>query len=140
MQRTLAILGGLMVAALAASGCDNGPTTGPSPNPGTPVTETFTGTVNLNGAVTHSFNATAAGTVTATITSVDPATGSVLGFQLGTWDTVTCSAILSNNLATSGSALSAITQSPASLCVRLHDPNGVLTANPVSYTVTVVHN
>jgi hypothetical protein len=140
MRRTSAILGSVLVAAMAVSGCDNGPSTAPTPPSTNPITETFTGTINLNGAITHPFSATAAGAVTATITSLDPATGSILGFQLGTWDTVRCTAVLSNDLATTGSAFTASTQSAASLCVRLHDPNGALTANPVSYTVTVVHN
>ena len=140
MRRTLVTLGSVLIAALAATGCDNGPTTSPTPPGTTPITETFTGTINLNGSITHPFTATAAGAVTATITSVDPATGSVLGFQLGTWNTVVCTAVLSNDLASAGSALTANTQSAASLCVKLHDPNGALTSNPVSYTVTVVHN
>jgi hypothetical protein len=140
MRRSFVALGCLLAAAVAAGACDNGPTTAPTPPATNPVTETFSGTVNLNGSITHPFNATAAGAVTATITSVDPTTGSVLGFQLGTWDTVVCSAVLSNNLATAGSALTGNTQSAASLCVKVHDPNGALTANPVSYVVTVVHN
>jgi hypothetical protein len=139
MRRTFGILGSLLVAAVMVSGCDNGPSAPDIPSIN-PVTETFTGTINLNGSITHSFTATAAGTVTATITATDPATGSVLGFQLGTWNTVTCSAVLSNDLASTGSALTAVTQSSASLCVKLHDPNGALTANSVSYTVTVTHN
>lgn len=139
MRRSPVLLGCVLAAVLAASGCDNGPDTSPSPPTGDPVTETFTGTINLNGASTHSFSQNAAGTVTATITSIDPAEGSVLGFQLGTWDTVRCAAVLSNDLATTGSVLTAFTQSGASLCVRLHDPNGVLTDRSVQYTVTVQH-
>jgi uncharacterized membrane protein len=140
MRRSPVVLGFLLAATLVASGCDNGPDTAPTPPTTTPVTETFTGTVNLNGAVTHAFNATAAGAVTATITAVTPSEGTVLGFQLGTWNTVTCSIVLSNDLATVGSVLTANSQSAASLCVRLHDPNGALTTSPVQYTVTVVHN
>jgi hypothetical protein len=138
MRRSPVAFVGLVAIVLMAGACDNGPSTAPRP-PTTPaVTETFTGTINLNGAVTHSFNATAAGEVKATITAVDP-TGSVLGFQLGTFDSVTCSAILSNPLAALNSVLSATTQSSANLCVRLHDPNGTLTAGSVNYTVTVEH-
>jgi hypothetical protein len=103
------------------------------------VTETFTGTLNLNGSITHSFSQAAAGQVIATITTVDPS-GSIVGFQLGTWNTVTCSATHSNDLAGTLSVLQGLTQSSASLCVRLHDPNGLLTTNPVNYTVTVQHN
>ena len=140
MRRSPVLLGGFLAAALLAAGCDNGPDTAPTPPTVNPVTDTFTGTINLNGAITHSFSQSAAGTVTATITAVVPSEGSVLGFQLGTWDTVRCTAVMANDLATTGSVLSAVTQSSASLCVRLHDPNGVLTDRSVQYTVTVVHN
>jgi hypothetical protein len=37
------------------------------------------------------------------------------------------------------SVLTGVTQSSASLCIRLHDPNGSLTNNNVTYTVTVTH-
>jgi hypothetical protein len=138
MRRSLVVLGCVLIATLVA-GCDNGPDTTPTPPTRDAVTETFTGTVTLNGSVTHSFNANAAGEVRATITSVVPADGSVLGFQLGTWNTVTCTAVVSNDLASTGSVLSGITQTSASLCVRLHDSNGVLTDRSVQYTVTVSH-
>jgi hypothetical protein len=132
------MLATVLMAALAGGACDNGPSTAPTP-PTTPsVTETFTGTVNLNGAVVHSFSAQSAGAVTATITAIDPS-ASLVGFQLGTWFGSTCSIVVSNDLATLSSVLSGITQSRADLCVRLHDPNGILTANPVTYTVQVVH-
>jgi hypothetical protein len=140
MRRSQVLLGCLLAAVVVAGGCDNGPDTAPTPPTVDAVTETFTGTINLNGAITHSFTQSVAGTVTATITAVVPADGTVLGFQLGTWDTVRCSAVLTNDLATTGSVLTANTQSSASLCVRLHDPNGVLTDRSVQYTVTVVHN
>jgi hypothetical protein len=139
MRRSSAFLVGLVTATLLAGGCDNGPETAPTPTPGPAVTETFTGTVNLNGSVTHSFSAQGGGEVTATITALSPS-GSILGFTLGTWNTVTCTAVLSNDLATQSSVLRATTQTLASLCVKLHDPNGVLTAGSVNYTVTVVHH
>ena len=138
MRRSLAVCACLLSVALTSWACDNGPSTGPSPNPGDPVTETFSGTLTLNGAVTYPFNVSRAGSVTATVTAVDPS-GSVIGMQMGTWDTVTCTAVVSNNLASTASVLTANTSSSASLCLHVHDPNGVLTANPVNYTVTVVH-
>ena len=137
MRRVLAAFVGMLAVSLFAAACDNGPE--PTlPTPGPIVTETFTGTINLNGSITHSFTSSSAGSVSATITAVDP-TGSILGFQLGTWNTVTCSAVNSNDLATIGSVLSGVTQSSASLCIKMHDPNGTLTTNPVNYTVTVEH-
>jgi hypothetical protein len=127
----------LLALAFVGTACDNGPDTAPTPTP-VLVTETFTGTVTLNGAISHGFNVSAAGTTTATITALDP-TGAFVGFQMGTWSGVVCTAVLSNEAGTLSSILSAATQSSASLCVKLHDPNGILTANPVTYTVTVVH-
>jgi hypothetical protein len=127
----------VLLAAIYSSACDNGPEP-TTPTLGPEVTDTFTGTVTLNGAVTHSFSTTTAGSVVATITTIDPS-GAFVGFQLGTWDTVTCTAEKSNPGATLNSVLTGVTQSSASLCIRLHDPNGSLTNNNVTYTVTVTH-
>jgi hypothetical protein len=138
MRRSIVVLGCVM-SALLAVGCDNGPDLDPGPIP-TPTVETFTGSVNLNGGVTHSFDAGGAGTVTATITALQPST-SILGFQIGTWNAAAnvCTIVLSNDVATLQSAHTAFTQSTASLCARLHDPNGLLTSGAVSYTLTVSH-
>jgi hypothetical protein len=127
----------LLTLALVGTACDNGPEIGPTPTP-VLVTETFTGTVTLNGAISHNFNASTAGTTTATITALDPS-GAFIGFQMGTWSGAVCTAVLSNEAGTTSSVLAAGTQSAASLCVKLHDPNGILTDKPVTYTVTVTH-
>jgi hypothetical protein len=127
----------LLALGLFAAACDNGPDITPDPSP-VLVTETFTGTITLNGAQSHGFDVARAGTVTATITAIDPS-GSFLGFQLGTWSGVVCTAVLSNEAGTLSSVLSASTQSAASLCVKMHDPNGILTDKTVAYTVSVTH-
>jgi hypothetical protein len=127
----------LLCLALIGTACDNGPGTPTIPTP-VLVTETFTGTVTLNGAITHNFIASGSGTTTAEITALDPA-GAFLGFQMGTWSGAACTAVLSNDAGTLASLLAAGTQSSASLCVKLHDPNGILVDNPVTYTVTVKH-
>lgn len=137
MSRSFLVFVALFTVAVCSSACDNGPTI-TTPTPGPTITDTFTGTVTLNGSMTHSFTASAAGAVSATITAVDPS-GSVIGFELGTWNTVTCTAVVSNDLATLNSVLAGNTQSSASLCVRIHDPNGALTDKTVNYTVTVTH-
>ena len=56
----------VLALALTFSGCDddNTPPTTPTPPPTT--TDTFSGTVNRNGAVTHTFATTASGTATPT--------------------------------------------------------------------------
>jgi hypothetical protein len=126
----------LLALALVGSACDNGPTaTIPTP---VLVTEEFQGTVTLNGAVSHSFGVLTAGPTAAEITAIDPS-GSFLGFQLGTWNGAVCTAVLSNDAGTLSSVLQATTQSAASLCIRLHDPNGALVDKTVAYTVKVIH-
>jgi hypothetical protein len=137
MRRSFAAVPFVLLAALAAAGCDNGETP-VAPTPGPTVTETFTGSLTLNGSLTHSFVTQGAGTVTATITTVDPS-GSIVGFVLGTSFNNVCTAVSSNDTAVQSSFLSGTTISASSLCVKLHDPNGTLTAGPVNYTVTVVH-
>jgi hypothetical protein len=102
------------------------------------VTDTFTGSLTLNGAATHSFLTSAAGLVTATLTAIDPAESNVLGFSMGTWDGVTCRVVLANDLAVASSTLTGTTASPASLCIRLYDL-GNLKSESLAYTVQVVH-
>src|SRR5687767_9951577 len=75
----------LLVGALLAAGCDNevdNPTTPTEPAP--TVTETFTGTINVNGAMNHNFNVAAAGNVTLTLTEVTPDATVQVGIALGT--------------------------------------------------------
>ncbi len=127
----------LLALALVGPACDNGPGAITPPTP-VFVTETFTGTVTLNGSISHGFNVSTGGPTTAEITAIDPS-GAFLGFEMGTWSGVVCTAVLSNDAGTLSSVLQASTQSSASLCVRLHDPNGILVNNPVTYSVKVVH-
>ena len=134
VRATLAVL---FTAALLLSGCDNGDSpTVPTPNP--TETQTFTGSLTRNGSQIHSFLATAAGTVTATITALDPATSPPIGFSMGTWDGTNCLAVVSNNAATVSSAHTGTVVGLTSLCVRLFDALGTIPADqPVGYTVSV---
>src|SRR3954470_4296213 len=89
-----ALLNGVLVAVIASVSlmtvaCGNDtPNTPTTPTPPTPVTitETFSGTLTVNGAVTHSFLATAAGTVTVQATAIDPSSSQVFGLLLGLWN------------------------------------------------------
>ena len=54
------------VVALGAAACDDEVPTTPN-NPSTPVTETFAGSVNQNGAQTHIFATASSGEVRATL-------------------------------------------------------------------------
>ena len=127
----------VLALSLSAAGCDNGPEpTTPTPPP--TVTDTFSGNLNLNGAATHSFTTAAAGTITATLTGINPAENNILGFSMGTWDGVTCRIVLANDFAVASSTLTGTTASPASLCIRVYD-QGNLKNDSVDYSVQVVH-
>lgn len=123
--------------AVSAAACSDDPITAPTPGP--PVTDTFTGTLTTNGAVTHPFDATSAGTITATLTSVAPDSAQKVGLSLGTWNGTVCHAILTNDQATQAFALTGTTTSRAALCVRLYDAGNIPSDTEVTYTVTVVH-
>jgi ABC-type Fe3+-hydroxamate transport system substrate-binding protein len=134
---------GLLVAALVASSActSNNPFfTAPTDTstPAVAVTETFDGQVTVNGAVTHSFIVSRAGTVTARLTAVDPDTATI-GVSLGTWNAGTnvCQIILANDAAPGGTSVVGTASVAGNFCVRLYDV-GRLTA-PVLYTVDVTH-
>lgn len=129
----------LVPVAVMAAGCsgdiNNLPTT---PDP-VIVTETFTGTLTVNGGATHNVFTGATGTVNATITSLGDAAPSKVGFSLGTLgSTGVCSVVLHNDSAIVSSALTGtVSTLQGSLCLRIYDV-GALTA-PVDYTLTVSH-
>jgi hypothetical protein len=140
MRRSISTL--LLLAALAtgAAGCnDDTPETPTTPtNPTTPLTftETFTGTLNTNGAASSAFTAKTGGTVTATLTTVAPDATVAVGIFLGTWTGSACQVVVANDNAVQGAIISGTVTSAASLCVRIYDV-GKVTA-PVNYTITVV--
>ena len=102
------------------------------------MTETFTGTININGAATHHVFTSATGLVTATLTSLGENAPAKVGFSMGTLSGATCSVVLHNDAAVVTSSLSGTVSSLAgSLCVRIYDV-GALTES-VSYTFTVNH-
>jgi hypothetical protein len=131
----------VFIAALAVtvSGCsgliDELPTT---PDP-VITTETFTGTLNVNGGRTHPVFLAATGNVVATLTSLGDAPPSNVGFSMGTLSlTGACNTVLSNDAAAVNTVLSGtVSTLSGSLCVRIYD-NGNLTG-PVDYAFTVSH-
>jgi hypothetical protein len=142
------IPGILLLASMAAgAGCndDNGVTT-PSTTTTTTtttatVTETFSGTLNMNGAATYPFTAAAGGTVTATLTSVAPDSTVIIGLSLGSWTGSSCqlSSSIANDSATQGAVVTGTVTAAAPLCARVYDVGKVTAAQPVSFAVTIVH-
>lgn len=136
MLRTIPVLA-LLFTAVFSVGCgdDNETPTTPT-DPVQPVTDTFTETLTVNGAMTHSFIVQRAGTATATLTELTPDSAAVISLALGTWNGQTCQIILANDVATTNSSVVG-TASAGNFCVRLSDV-GRLTA-PTGYRVTVQH-
>jgi len=138
MHRLIRPLAFAVVVTLVACGDDDlqNPT---SPTPAPTVTETFSGTVNQNGAATHNFSSQASGTVTATLTTLAPDSSLVVGLALGTWNGSVCQQILPNDRATQGTVITGGVSSFGSLCVRIYDVGNIPAGQPASYEITVVH-
>ena len=140
-MRSLSIRIAFLLAALtAAAGCSG--TINDLPTTPDPVitTETFTGTLTVNGAQTHFVFLTATGTVTATLTSLGDNPPSKVGFSLGTLSgasTCTSNPTLYNDSAVVTTVLSGSVQTLAgALCARIYDTGALTEAVPYTFTVS----
>ena len=136
MRRTLCGIV-LLTSALLVGGCDNDPDLPTTPTQPDPVTDTFTGTININGAATHTFTVAAAGAVTTTLTSITPDAAIQVSFGLGTWNGTSCQLVMTKDDAVQGNALTALNSGAGTLCTRISDV-GKMTES-LTYTITVVH-
>ena len=135
LQRLM--LAAVLVAAAVATGCgDEDPITAPPESP-IPVTETFSGTVTVNGAFTHPFAVAKAGSVQAQLTALSPDDTVTVGLALGTWNGIACQVVITSDSAKLSTSLLGTATAPGSLCVRVFDVGG-LTA-PTNYDVKVDH-
>lgn len=125
---------GVAIAAFAC-GDDNG-VTGPSPEVST-VTENFSGSINPNGAFTHTFSSTRSGPVTATLTSITPDAAMTIGLSLGTWNGAACQIVIANDRAALNTVVTGIASSLGSLCVRVYDIGTI--RGQTTYEVRVEH-
>ena len=132
----------MVAAALAAAGCGDDPPTGPDSPAPIQLTETYSGTVTINGAITHPIVVQTAGTVTATLTTLDPSDATI-GLSLGTWNGLVCSVgapTLANDKATVGLTLTGSATATGNYCVRVYDPGGENgLKQTTAYELTVVH-
>jgi len=127
----------LLLIALTASACsDNSTPSGPTAPTPTAVTETFDGTLTVNGAVTQPFAVGTAGTVVVRLAALEPA-DAVIGVSIGTWNGVACQIVIANDNATSGASATGNATATGNYCVRVYDV-GKLTQS-VGYQVTVTH-
>ena len=126
-----------VAVALTFWACNNSTPATPT-TPAATISETFQGTLNPNGARTFSFTTQAAGSVTTTLTSITPDSTVAVGMALGTWNGSACQIVLANDNAIQGTVLTGTLSAAGSLCTRVYDAAGSLTA-PTSFIVTVVH-
>ena len=135
MQILRVMIAALAVSVSACSGLiDELPTT---PDP-VITTETFTGTLTINGGQTHQFFTGATGAVTATLTSLGDEPPSKVGFSMGTMAGATCTIVLRNDSAVVTSVLTGtVSTLQGALCVSVYDTGAL--AKSVDYTFTVSH-
>jgi hypothetical protein len=130
------LIASLAVTVSACSGLiDDLPTT---PDP-VITTDTFTGTLNVNGSQTHPVFTGATGTVTATLTSLGEAPPTRVGFSMGTLSQLgACTVVLRNDNAFTNTVLTGtVSTLQGSLCVSIYDTGAM--AGPLDYSFTVSH-
>jgi len=139
MARLMVRLGSVLMLSLALVSCGDDTTTPTTPTTPTTITETFSGTVNQNGAITHTFSSTTSGAVSATLTTLGPDSTAILGMSLGTWNGATCAVVLANDKATQGTVITGGVSAFGNLCVRAYDVGNITPSTPFTYEITVVH-
>jgi hypothetical protein len=140
MRRSIAgTVGLLAVAVMLTAGCDNDGDETPTPTTPTPTltTDTFTGELRVNGAITHTFNTAVAGDVTLTLKTLAPEGSPTVGLALGTFNGSTCAVVIDNTNAAPSAVVFGRVSGLGSLCARVYDA-GKLT-DTVTYEITVVH-
>lgn len=126
----------ILLLVLTTACADDLATTLTDPTPTTSTTEVFTGTINRNGAATHTFTTTRSGSVTATLSSLRPDNTIAIGLSLGTWNGEACQTVIARDRAVVGNVVIGTASSAGTLCVRVYDV-GALVA-PTKYEVQVV--
>ncbi len=135
-MRHFTLFGPLLVA-ISFMGCSSN-STPQAPTQPTPVTivQSFSDSLNINGARTHSFTVDRAGTVSAQVKALSNQ-AATLGVSLGTFNGVACAIIISNTAAVLNTTVTGTAQSTGQFCVWVNDV-GKLTAG-LDYTIDVTH-
>jgi hypothetical protein len=136
----------LVRAALAATvtlvaGCgDNNVVSIPTAPTINTVTETFNGTLQRNGGVTHTFVTSSFGSVQVILLSLtwDSDQTAAIGMSLGTWNGTSCAAVISQDRALANASIIGTANGAGTYCVRAFDSNASLD-RPVDYTLQVTH-
>ena len=134
MKRILLVVLG---AALVTAGCAD-PSAPATPTAALPtVAETFSDTLLVLGANTHTFTVNALGAVKVSLTSVVP--GVVVGLGIGTPSLGSCSVIDKvQTVASTEVQLSGTATVPGLYCVTIYDLGNLV--EPAVYTINVLHS
>ena len=138
MHRFFSRLVPLVSLSLVVSGCGSSSdetVTAPAP---TVLTESFSGTLTLNGATTYSFRVTATGNITAQLVTLSPDSTKPVGLALGTWNGSICQITLPNDNSIQGSVTVGTASAVGDFCVRIYDAAGTVD-QPQTYTIEVDH-
>lgn len=123
--------------SVLTAGCSD-PVAPASPTPVTPtITETFSDTLLLLGANTHTFNVQTVGGLKVSIANITPSAAVNLG--VGTSSVSGCLVISNLTAVASPTAqISGTATVPGTFCVLVSDAGNLV--EPVTYTVTVIHS
>ena len=123
----------ILALLLLAAGCgSSSPATPSTP----PVTDTLTGTLDPTNLNAHTFTASAGGTATITLVSLDPPVQAV-GIGLGAVTNGNCSLQVTNSPFTAGAIWETTLAGAGQYCVAIYDI-GFLTQSE-TYSIKVVH-
>lgn len=124
-----------LALALMVSACHSNPSTSPTTTTGGLTTETFNGTVAVNGSDSKTFTVAVTGVVSITLTAAPVPMGLAMGLPGGSGCVPLAGGTTTATAGTTAQVTAEVT--PATFCVLVYDV-GNQTA-PVSYTVTVAH-
>jgi len=138
MHRLIARLVPVVAASLIMSGCGKSSDESVVAPPPPTLTDTFSGTLTLNGAATFSFTVGGAGNITAQLTTLNPDSTRPVGISLGTWNGSICQIILRNDNSVQGSQVVGTASTIGSFCVSIYDAAGTV-VGPQTYAIDVFH-
>jgi hypothetical protein len=139
------ILPFLLLTPLLAAGCNTQTADNSAPAPDAPIiTEpTYSGTLSISQTRVYTFNVTAVGPLTVTMTAAGPPPTIAVGLVVGTPTFSTTGTICTpvstavNATASTTPQIAGTPQSTGSYCLAVYDP-GTLTGD-ISYTIIVTH-
>ncbi len=125
----------VLLAALTLAACEETPII--EPDPVEEVPEAFTGTLTINGGITHRFTTKGSGDINVTLKALTPNTTAVF-LSLGVWTGASCNLGIVEENALPNTKLTGNATAAGEFCTRVADDLGRLTGS-VTYEIEVKH-